>query len=526
MNQENTSNNPTWTQDWDKEMDSDTNTSLAAHVSSFEEQAVTLPIVVKSDAVNQITDVNTKSDKITIATDNYENQDNISINPEEKMNSENRTSVADQVSLFEEQKCTVPIVVEPDADINADIDNTSITTDNLKTNDENSKFSKKSRPELEGSVSTKHSVSMKSTAPVTRRSKPSLSPVRQKTEKFDYNNLKAMSAKIVVIGNPGAGKSTILNGLAGEVLFESGVSIGDGMTYQLDERENARGTFFDTPGLADNTLREAAGKAISTALRKGGNFKILFFVMTEAGRVVRQDVTTLKLVLDAVPEIRNQYGIVINKLPKNVLKQLMLPGKAGMFLTKLFAGIPDDRRCAQSNITYLSHNSDLDAEDNMLIDLDEMTSHNGESFTDFVYGQVPTVNLTVDKAGDIKTSEFDQMNDVLEELEQKMNKDREMFLEQQELLRVQLEKAETEKVEQQKKDKEYHEQQMKMLQESISHKEKEIEATKNDAERRFKHQEEMMKLQMEQQKHEFQAQMSTMAAQRRPGPPPPPCIVM
>ena len=367
---------------------------------------------------------------------------------------------------------------------------------------------------------------MESTASMTKGCKPSPSAVIQKTKKFDYNNLRAMSAKIVVIGNPGAGKSTILNGLAGEVLFESGVSIGDGMTYQLDERENARGTFFDTPGLADNTLREAAGKAISTALRKGGNFKILFFVMTEAGRVVRQDITTLRLVLDAVPEIRNQYGIVINKLPKNVLKKLKLPGNAGNFLTKLFTGIPDDRRCAQSNITYLPHSSDLDAEDNMLIDLDEMITHNGESFTDFVYGQVPTVNLTVDKAGDIKTSEFDQMNDVLEELEQKMNKDRKMFLEQQELLRAQLEKAEAEKVEQQKKDREYHEQQMKILQESIGHKEKEIEATKNDAERRFKHQEEMMKLQMEQQKHEFQAQMSSMAAQRRPGPPPPPCIVM
>ena len=51
-------------------------------------------------------------------------------------------------------------------------------------------------------------------------------------------------ASIIVIGNPGAGKSTILNGLAGEVLFESGISIGDGLTYQLDERENARGTFL------------------------------------------------------------------------------------------------------------------------------------------------------------------------------------------------------------------------------------------------------------------------------------------
>ena len=50
MNQENTSNNPTWTQDWDKEMDSDTNTSLAAHVSSFEEQAV----MVKNDNIDSM----------------------------------------------------------------------------------------------------------------------------------------------------------------------------------------------------------------------------------------------------------------------------------------------------------------------------------------------------------------------------------------------------------------------------------------------------------------------------------------
>ena len=522
MNQENTSSNPKWTLDWDKAMDSDIDASRADRISSFAEQTSTVTVVVTSDAGNQITDDNCESYNTLITTSNDAHQDNTSINSEEGMHSDIRISVADRVSMFEEQKFTEPTVEKPDEDS----ENSSITSDNLETNDENSEISKGSRRELEASVFTNRPVSMESTASTTKGRKPFPSPRTQKTKKFDYNNLRAMSTKIIVIGNPGAGKSTILNGLAGEVLFESGVSIGDGMTYQLDERENARGTFFDTPGLADNTLREAAGKAISTALRKGGNFKILFFVMTEAGRVVRQDITTLRLVLDAVPEIRNQYGIVINKLPKNVLKQLKLPEKAGTFLTKLFTGIPDDRRCAQSNITYLSYNSDLDAEDNMLIDIDEMTSHNGESFTDFVYGQVPTVNLTVDKAGDIKTSEFNQMNNVLEELEQKMNKDRKMFLEQQELLRAQLEKAEAEKVEQQKKDREYHEQQIKMLQESIGHKEKEIEATKNDAERRFKHQEEMMKLQMEQQKHEFQAQMSSMAAQRRPGPPPPPCIVM
>jgi len=322
-------------------------------------------------------------------------------------------------------------------------------------------------------------------------------------------------ASIIVIGNPGAGKSSVLNGLAGEVLFKSGISIGEGLTYQLDERENARGTFFDTPGLADNTYREAAGKAISTALRKGGNFKILFFVLTESGRIVRQDVTTLRLVLDAAPEIGNHYGIVINKLPKNVAKALQNPEKGGIFLTKLFAGIPDHQRCAQSNITYLLFRSELDAEDNKLIDLSALKTLEGESFKDFVYGQVPTINLTVGKAGDVATSEFDEMNSVLEALEKKMENDRQMFLEQQKLLITQLEKAEADKIEQQERDRQQHAQQMSLMQQQISQKEKEIEAARFDTERRAKLQEEQMKLQMEHQAQQFQTQMAALAAENR-----------
>ena len=38
----------------------------------------------------------------------------------------------------------------------------------------------------------------------------------------------------LLIGNPGTGKSTILNGLIGRLAFKSGVSYGSGMTYQFD----------------------------------------------------------------------------------------------------------------------------------------------------------------------------------------------------------------------------------------------------------------------------------------------------
>lgn len=277
----------------------------------------------------------------------------------------------------------------------------------------------------------------------------------------------ATNTSIIAIGNPGAGKSTILNALAGEVLFKSGISFGHGLTYQLDERKNNRGTFFDTPGLSDDTYREVARKAISTALRKGGNFRVLFFVTTQAGRVVRQDITTLKLVLDAAPEIRNLYGIVINKVPERVAEGLKNIENANMFLTKLFTGIEDGRRCAQTNITYLMQKSELESKDNKLIALDDLKTVEGSSFEDFVYGQLPSIELTVDAAGDIDTKQFDQMDSVLEAMVTKMEQDRKMFMEHQDLLFAHLIKAEQDKEEQQKRDRKMYDEQIRIMQKQL-----------------------------------------------------------
>ena len=177
---------------------------------------------------------------------------------------------------------------------------------------------------------------------------------------------------LIAIGNPGAGKSTVLNAVAREILFQSGISYGNGLTYELDKRTNDQGTFFDTPGLADDTYREAAGQAISTALRTGGNFKVLFFVSTQSGRVVRQDITTLRLVLDAAPEIGNHYGLVINKVPKNVAERLKQPQNEVVFLNTLFTGIDEIHRCTKSDITYLMQTEELEAKNNKLINLDRL----------------------------------------------------------------------------------------------------------------------------------------------------------
>jgi len=122
--------------------------------------------------------------------------------------------------------------------------------------------------------------------------------------------------RIIFVGNPGVGKSSLLNCVAGKLVFRSGTSTGKGLTYKLTEKTVGNTTFCDTPGLEDNTYRKQAGEAISKLLKQGGICKIFFVVTEEAGRIRPQDTATMKVILDAAPEIGNRYGIIVNKLSK------------------------------------------------------------------------------------------------------------------------------------------------------------------------------------------------------------------
>ena len=145
---------------------------------------------------------------------------------------------------------------------------------------------------------------------------------------------------IIAVGNPGAGKSTTLNYLAGEVLFKSGDSFGGGLTSELNVGVSRDfEIFYDTPGLADLTLRKAAGKAISKALREGGTYRIFFFISQDAGRPKNEDITTLNLVLEAAPEIGSNYSIIVPKIKPRIADGLRKDANWAKFLNGIFAGI-------------------------------------------------------------------------------------------------------------------------------------------------------------------------------------------
>ncbi|CAE7681139.1 wrt-1 [Symbiodinium sp. CCMP2456] len=146
------------------------------------------------------------------------------------------------------------------------------------------------------------------------------------------------------VGNPGVGKSTILNGLISEPRFKSGFSPGQGMTSVLQCEEKGGKFYMDTPGLADVEKRRIAAKEIEKALKQDGDYRIFFVLTLESGRVRPQDKATMELVLQAAPCIGHKYGILFNKVSKRAQEEITQnparadPSPRDVLLTHLFSG--------------------------------------------------------------------------------------------------------------------------------------------------------------------------------------------
>ena len=211
----------------------------------------------------------------------------------------------------------------------------------------------------------------------------------------------------IVLGNPGTGKSSIMNALAGDALFESGLptSFGHGLTYNLNKLGRNGIEYIDTPGLADKLLRERAARDISDELKKGGHYKILFVIRQQYGRPVEEDITTAKLILEAAPEIKSNFGIIINMVPSKITK-LFRENEETAFDYKVFL---------LKNLAYTTHMffmerlDDLEGEKNKVLDIKDYIGYdpnnigitNLESFA----WAVPPVQLTKDKAGDVDATD-------------------------------------------------------------------------------------------------------------------------
>ena len=218
------------------------------------------------------------------------------------------------------------------------------------------------------------------------------------------------------MGNPGVGKSTILNSVAGKYVFKSGVSIGRGMTYELQQVTVGNVTYCDTPGLSDIKLRKEAGQAISSLLKQGGLCKILFVVTLEGGRIRPVDITTIQLIHDAAPEINNNFAIIVNKCSKRMLEKLSKEENWKELATSLFHGLNDE--FIHDAIHLLAENEDLKDAD------DEFVQPNTfQGFVEFMFIKAPLIDLNPNKVKDVKTDEFEAMHEKFEDALSKLEAD-------------------------------------------------------------------------------------------------------
>ena len=209
--------------------------------------------------------------------------------------------------------------------------------------------------------------------------------------------------------------------MAGESFFKSGLSIGTGLTSQLDEGSNKNGVFLDTPGLADEKLRTASGKAIYQALKKDGHYQILFFVTERNGRVLQQDATTIKLILDTAPDIGEDYGIIVNMLSKGLMKKMKENRMFKEdFLNILFAGISAERRCPYNRVLFLGKLQELEDEDDVLVSSNSFIDEKGMTLTQFVNNVVPTVNIKKENVNEVRHKDFDKVTRDLETVAKEM----------------------------------------------------------------------------------------------------------
>ena len=209
--------------------------------------------------------------------------------------------------------------------------------------------------------------------------------------------------------------------MAGESFFKSGLSIGTGLTSHLDEGSNKNGVFLDTPGLADEKLRTASGKAIYQALKKDGHYQILFFVTERNGRVLQQDATTIKLILDTAPDIGEDYGIIVNMLSKGLMKKMKENRMFKEdFVNILFAGISAERRCPYNRVLFLGKLQELEDEDDVLVSSDHFLNEEGMTLTHFVNNVVPTVNIRKENVSELRIQDFDKITRDLETIAKEM----------------------------------------------------------------------------------------------------------
>ncbi|KAG2783126.1 hypothetical protein Pcac1_g7107 [Phytophthora cactorum] len=178
-------------------------------------------------------------------------------------------------------------------------------------------------------------------------------------------SIVASPQNYLFLGNPGTGKSTLINCLAGAAIFKSGLSYGGGLTKEFQTRIHDNVQYMDTPGLADRNIQEKAAAAITEALRQSGTYKLFFMVRLENGRVVSDDLATIEIVLSSIELDEIPFAVIVNNVKKRQYTKMMEKSADYLKVVTLINSINH----TTPHIVFIPVIGDLDEEDNAVTKL-------------------------------------------------------------------------------------------------------------------------------------------------------------
>nr|QBK86853.1 MAG: AIG1 family protein [Marseillevirus LCMAC103] len=130
-----------------------------------------------------------------------------------------------------------------------------------------------------------------------------------------------VDTNVVFVGNPGSGKSTIVNAYIGRIVSQAGFSSdGHGLTKNVTSFVCTRAQqkpvmLVDTPGLNDIGNMRRATYEIVKGLTRDGMLKVIFVITLETGRLRSADVATINVVCNAI-QTPFECGVIVNKLSR------------------------------------------------------------------------------------------------------------------------------------------------------------------------------------------------------------------